>query len=139
MLQQTSAWFLALITLSTSFIGRNAAAVLLTGGSAIRIYYHAADGAIHEAAGNRIAVNHPVYTDRVVSHDIARINSPIAAVTWKDAQGVEQVSFQIIHAPSETFQQYPFVRSASISLTATTPYTSTVVHRTLRQPLWMAI
>ncbi|KAF8811506.1 hypothetical protein BYT27DRAFT_6447816 [Phlegmacium glaucopus] len=83
------------INLSTTYIGSCSAAVLLQGGSATRIYYQAADGAIHEAAGTGPAVNKPVYTDRIVvkAADV-RINSPMAAIAWKDAEGVEQVSVQ---------------------------------------------
>lgn len=68
-------------TLATNYLGSNAAAVLLTGGSATRIYYQSADGSIHDAAGTGAAVNNPVYTERiVVAAEKVRINSPIAVV-----------------------------------------------------------
>ncbi|KAF8805635.1 hypothetical protein BYT27DRAFT_7296295, partial [Phlegmacium glaucopus] len=67
-------------------------AVLLQGGSATRIYYQAADGAIHEAAGTGPAVNKPVYTDCIIAKAAdVRINSPMAAIAWKDGEGVEQL------------------------------------------------
>ena len=78
--------------LATNYLGSNAAAVLLNGGSATRIYYQSADGSIHEAAGTGAAVHNPVYNERVVvTADKVRINSPIAAVAWKDGNNVEQV------------------------------------------------
>ncbi|KAF8800971.1 hypothetical protein BYT27DRAFT_7198749 [Phlegmacium glaucopus] len=85
------------INLSTTYLGGCSAAVLLQGGSATRIYYQAADGAIHEAAGTGPAVDKPTYTDRVVvtAPDV-RINSPMAAVTWKDGEGVEQIRLYFI-------------------------------------------
>ncbi|KAF8957594.1 hypothetical protein BDZ97DRAFT_1924475 [Flammula alnicola] len=84
-------------TLSTNYMGSAAAAVLLSGGSATRIYYQSTDGAIHEAAGAGAAINKPEYTDRVVVADHSvRINSPIAAIAWKDGDGVEQIRLYFI-------------------------------------------
>ncbi|KAF8805632.1 hypothetical protein BYT27DRAFT_7169037 [Phlegmacium glaucopus] len=86
------------INLPTTYVGSCAAAVLLQGGSATRIYYQAADGAIHEAAGSGAAVSVPTYTDRVVvTAPTVRVNSPIAAVTWQDlAGGTEQIRLYFI-------------------------------------------
>ncbi|KAF8805060.1 hypothetical protein BYT27DRAFT_7339946 [Phlegmacium glaucopus] len=85
------------INLPTTYIGSCSAAVLLQGGSETRIYYQAADGAIHEAAGTGTAVNKPTYTDRVVvTAPTVRVNSPIAAVTWQDAGGTQQIRLYFI-------------------------------------------
>ncbi|KAF8805630.1 hypothetical protein BYT27DRAFT_7339616 [Phlegmacium glaucopus] len=85
------------INLSTTYIGSCSAAVLLQGGSATRIYYQAADGAIHEAAGVGPAVKKPLYADRIVVKAAnVRINSPMAAIAWKDAEGVEQIRLYFI-------------------------------------------
>lgn len=71
----------------TAYIGSTAAAILLSDGST-RVYYQGADGAIHEASGNGPAVKNPHYHDRVVvPPEIVRINSPIAADSWKDEHG----------------------------------------------------
>ncbi|KAF8957614.1 hypothetical protein BDZ97DRAFT_1669767 [Flammula alnicola] len=76
-------------TLSTNYMGSTAAAVLLSGGTATRIYYQAADGAIHEASGSGPAVHKRKYNDRVVvAAKCVRINSPIAAVAWKEGDGI---------------------------------------------------
>ncbi|KJA13609.1 hypothetical protein HYPSUDRAFT_92712 [Hypholoma sublateritium FD-334 SS-4] len=87
-------------TLATNYLGSNAAAVLLTGGSATRIYYQSADGSIHEAAGTGAAVNNPVYTECiVVAAEKVRINTPIAVVAWPEGN-TDQIRLYFIDKAS---------------------------------------
>ncbi|KAF8956379.1 hypothetical protein BDZ97DRAFT_1763872 [Flammula alnicola] len=84
-------------TLSTNYMGSTAAAILLSGGTATRIYHQAADDAIHEASRSGPAVHKPKYNDRVVvAAKCVHINSPIAAVAWKEGDGVELIRLYFI-------------------------------------------
>ena len=114
----------------TQYAGSTSAAILLSDGST-RIYYQAADGAIHEASGNGPAVRDTNYHDRaIVGPSLVRINSPIASSFWKDGQiDVVRAKNHFLFVRYSKRNNFSF-SSASILLTKTTSYASLMVHQT---------
>jgi len=70
-------------------VGSTAAAIVdVSNNSDTRIYYLAAGGAIHESGGVGPVALGASYSDQVIlSSGIARVDSPIAAVTWGEGFG----------------------------------------------------
>ena len=80
--------------LSQNYLGAGSSAIQLANGET-RIYYQAADGAIHEAGGVGSVASGAAYSDHILipARDV-RINTPIAVTTW--GAGFQEVQYLYI-------------------------------------------